>query len=118
MRSAECGVRNDRRLLVPPIPDSRPPTPVTTILDQIVATKRQEVERAKVSLPLAELSVRLKDAPPVRDFFSSLAADGPIKLIAEIKKASPSKGIIRADFDPVAIARIYEAHGASCLSVL
>jgi len=91
---------------------------VATILDQIVATKRGEIERAKAAAPLAELRARLADAPPVRDFFAPLAAGGPIKLIAEVKKASPSKGIIRADFDPVAIARIYEAHGATCLSVL
>jgi indole-3-glycerol phosphate synthase len=91
---------------------------VPTILDQIVATKRTEIERAKSAVPLAELKARLADAPPVRDFFAPLAAGKPIKLIAEVKKASPSKGIIRADFDPVAIARTYEAHGASCLSVL
>jgi len=89
-----------------------------TILDKIVETKRVEIERAKSALPLGELSARLKDAPPVRDFFAVLAAGGPIKLIAEVKKASPSKGVIRADFDPVAIAKTYEAHGASCLSVL
>ena len=89
-----------------------------TILDQIVATKRVEIERAKTAVPIAELKARLKDAPPVRDFFAPLAAGGPIKLIAEIKKASPSQAIIRADFDPVAIARLYEAHGATCLSVL
>ncbi len=89
-----------------------------TILDKIVVTKRQEIERAKAAVPLAELNARLKDAPPVRDFFAALSAAGPIKLIAEVKKASPSKGIIRADFDPVAIAKTYEAHGASCLSVL
>lgn len=89
-----------------------------TILDQIVASKRAEIERAKAVLPLAELQARLSDAPPVREFFAPLAAGGPIKLIAEVKKASPSKGVIREDFDPVAIARTYETHGAACLSVL
>jgi len=89
-----------------------------TILDKIVETKRVEIERAKAARPLEELRARLPDAPPVRDFFAALSAAGPIKLIAEVKKASPSKGIIRADFDPVAIAQTYEAHGASCLSVL
>ena len=64
------------------------------------------------------MRARLADAPPVRDFFAPLAAGGPIKLIAEVKKASPSAGVIRADFDPVAIAKIYEAHGATCISVL
>ena len=89
-----------------------------TILDKIVATKRIEIERAKTARPEKDLRARLADAPPVRDFFAALAADGPIKLIAEVKKASPSVGLIRADFDPVAIARIYEAHGATCISVL
>ena len=89
-----------------------------TILDKIVATKRTEIERAKAARPETELRARLADAPPVRDFFAALAADGPIKLIAEVKKASPSVGLIRADFDPVAIAKIYEAHGATCISVL
>jgi indole-3-glycerol phosphate synthase len=89
-----------------------------TILDKIVATKRSEVERAKALVPESELRSRLADAPPVRDFFTPLAAGGPIKLIAEVKKASPSAGVIRADFDPVGIARIYEAHGATCVSVL
>lgn len=89
-----------------------------TILDQIVATKREEIERAKRATPLPELRARLAAAPPVRDFFAPLAAGGPIKLIAEVKKASPSKGVIRADFNPIAIARTYEAHGATCLSVL
>jgi indole-3-glycerol phosphate synthase len=89
-----------------------------TILDQIVATKRAELAAAQAALPLAELRARLADAPPVRDFFAPLAAGPPIRLIAEVKKASPSKGIIREDFDPVAIATTYERHGAACLSVL
>ena len=91
---------------------------MTTILEKIVASKRQEVERAKVERPVAGLHARLSDAPPVRDFFAALAAPGPIKLIAEVKKASPSAGVIRADFDPVRIARIYADHGATCISVL
>ncbi|HEX5472607.1 MAG TPA: indole-3-glycerol phosphate synthase TrpC [Lacipirellulaceae bacterium] len=89
-----------------------------TILDKIVATKQVDIERAKAALPERELRARLDDAPPVRDFFTPLAASGPIKLIAEVKKASPSAGEIRADFDPVTIAHTYEAHGASCISVL
>ena len=89
-----------------------------TILDKIVATKRSEIEQAKLARPPAELRAQLADAPAVRDFFAPLAADGPIKLIAEVKKASPSVGVIRADFDAVAIAKVYEAHGAACVSVL
>lgn len=89
-----------------------------TILDKIVATKRTEIERAKAAQPKKELRARAADAPPVRDFFAALAVEGPIKLVAEVKKASPSAGLIRADFDPVGIARIYEAHGATCISVL
>jgi indole-3-glycerol phosphate synthase len=89
-----------------------------TILDKIVATKRAEIERAKAAVSEKELRARLGDAPAVRDFFAALAAEGPIKLIAEVKKASPSAGVIRADFDPVAIAKTYAAHGAACISVL
>jgi indole-3-glycerol phosphate synthase len=89
-----------------------------TILDKIVAAKRGEIERAKLAVPEADLRARLSDAPQVRDFFTPLAAEGPIKLIAEVKRASPSAGVIRADFDPVSIARTYETHGASCISVL
>ncbi len=89
-----------------------------TILDKIVATKREEIAAAKARIPIEELRARAQDTPARKDFFGALAAEGPIKLIAEVKKASPSKGIIRADFDPVAIARTYEQSGATCLSVL
>jgi indole-3-glycerol phosphate synthase len=89
-----------------------------TILDKIVATKRSEIERAKAAVPEAEVKARIADAPPVRNFFAALASGPPIRLIAEVKKASPSAGVIRNDFDPVGIATIYEAHGASCVSVL
>lgn len=91
---------------------------MSSILDQIVATKRREIEAAQAARPASWLEAQLAEAPPVRDFFAPLAAPGPIRLIAEIKKASPSAGVIRADFDSVAIARVYEAHGATCLSVL
>jgi indole-3-glycerol phosphate synthase len=89
-----------------------------TILEKILATKREELAASRDRKPERELRAMLAEAPPVRDFFQPLAAPGPIRLIAEVKKASPSAGVIRADFDPVAIARIYEAHGATCLSVL
>src|SRR5262245_38641577 len=89
-----------------------------TVLDKIVATKRAEIGRAKAERPEQELRAAVADAPAVRDFFSPLAALGPIKLIAEVKKASPSAGVIRVDFDPVEIARVYETHGATCISVL
>lgn len=89
-----------------------------TILEKIVATKLVEVERAKEKVSAAQLREQLSAAPPVRSFFEPLAQTGPIRLIAEVKKASPSAGLIRNDFDPVAIAQSYEAHGASCISVL
>ncbi|MBN1589691.1 MAG: indole-3-glycerol phosphate synthase TrpC [Pirellulales bacterium] len=89
-----------------------------TILDKIVATKRVEIQQAKAAVPEDALRERLADAPPVRDFLAALADAPPIRLIAEVKKASPSKGVIREHFDPVEIAKIYQLHGASCLSVL
>lgn len=89
-----------------------------SILDEIVATKRQEVAAARAHRPVGELQAQLRDAPPVRDFFAPLAAPGSIKLIAEVKRASPSQGLIRAEFDPVEIALAYQSAGASCISVL
>jgi indole-3-glycerol phosphate synthase len=91
---------------------------MTTILDEIVASKRREVDAARARMPLEELEVQAAAAPPVRDFRAGLVGPGPIRLIAEVKKASPSAGVIRPDFDPIVIARTYQAHGASCLSVL
>jgi indole-3-glycerol phosphate synthase len=89
-----------------------------TILDEIVASKQREVAIARRRLSLEELLAQTPTAPPVRDFRARLARKGSISLIAEVKKASPSAQVIREDFDPVAIARTYEAHGAACLSVL
>lgn len=89
-----------------------------SILDEIVATKRREIEQAKLARPEAQLRANAESASPPLDLFAALAAPGPIKLIAEVKKASPSAGLLRADFDPIAIAQIYEEHGATCLSVL
>jgi indole-3-glycerol phosphate synthase len=89
-----------------------------TILDQIVATKREELAAARAAAPEAELRAALADAPRTRDFAAALRAPGQVRLIAEVKKASPSAGLIRPDFDPAAIARAYQAGGADCLSVL
>jgi indole-3-glycerol phosphate synthase len=91
---------------------------MSNILDQIVAGKRRELEEARARVPEAELERRLAEAPPVRDFRAALERPGGVRVIAEVKKASPSAGVIRADFDPVAIARTYERHGAACVSVL
>jgi indole-3-glycerol phosphate synthase len=91
---------------------------MSNILDQIVASKRRELEDARARVTETGLERRLAEAPPVRDFRAALERPGGVQVIAEVKKASPSAGVIRADFDPVAIARVYERHGAACVSVL
>jgi indole-3-glycerol phosphate synthase len=88
------------------------------ILDEIIARKRQEVAAAKAVVPEAALRERLAAAPPVRDFFAAVGGRGTISLIAEVKKASPSRGVLRQDFEPVRIAEIYQEHGAAAVSVL
>ncbi len=88
------------------------------ILTRIVETKWGEIAAAKARVSEAELRQRICDAPPPRGFADSLRVPGELRVIAEVKKASPSAGVIRADFDPVAIGRTYEAHGAAALSVL
>lgn len=88
------------------------------ILDTIVANKQEEIKIQKSQLPLSELRRTLRDTPPTRDFKAAISMPGQINLIAEVKKASPSKGIIREDFDPIAIARIYQSSGAAAISVL
>jgi len=91
------------------------------ILQRILERKREEVEQRASRVPLRELAARCADLPPPRGFADAVEARiarGDAAVIAEVKKASPSKGVIRADFDPAAIARSYEAGGAACLSVL
>ncbi len=89
-----------------------------TVLEKIVQTKREEVANAKLDRPIESMLESLAEAPPTRDFLAALSGFSSIRLIAEVKKASPSKGVLREDFDPVAIAKAYEVGGAACLSVL
>jgi indole-3-glycerol phosphate synthase len=89
-----------------------------SILDEIVSHKREEIAAARARIPIDELEPRIAGMPPVRDFRAALERGRGVQIIAEVKKASPSRGVIRPDFDPVAVARAYTANGAACISVL
>jgi indole-3-glycerol phosphate synthase len=94
---------------------------VSDVLQRILSTKREEVARARADVPDSEIERRARLTPPARDFVAAIrekiAARKPA-VVAEIKRASPSKGLLRENFDPAAIARSYEMSGAACLSVL
>jgi indole-3-glycerol phosphate synthase len=93
---------------------------MSTILERILSVKREEIAALAAGnrpATVRELLARCADLPPTRGFVKSLVRES-VALIAEVKKASPSKGVIRADFDPVEIAKAYERGGAACLSVL
>lgn len=91
---------------------------MSTVLDRIVANKREEIALVKKRRDLQSLRDAVGHAPPVRDFLGALRGHNEVRLIAEVKKASPSKGVIRPSFHPVQIAEAYEAGGAAALSVL
>lgn len=92
---------------------------MTTILDDIMASKRRVIAAARQIAPEADLERQLaRGLPPTRDFPAALERPGEVRIIAEVKKASPSAGVIRPEFDPVAIGTTYAAHGAAAISVL
>lgn len=91
---------------------------MASILEKIVATKRKEIDNAKNCISIDSLRDQLDEAPAVRDFLGAIESDDNVSLIAEVKKASPSKGVIRDDFEPISIAKTYELSGATCVSVL
>src|SRR5205085_10683713 len=86
--------------------------------EQIVVRKRNELTQAEAAVPSRVLERRRAESSPVREFRAALDRPGEVRFLCEVKKASPSAGVPRTDFDPVAIARTYERHGAACISVL
>jgi indole-3-glycerol phosphate synthase len=88
-----------------------------SILEKIVTVKREEVARRKQTRPLPDLAEAIRNKPPARDFRRALQASA-CAIIAEVKRRSPSRGLLRADFDPVRIALEYESHGAAAISIL
>ncbi|XP_039126380.1 LOW QUALITY PROTEIN: indole-3-glycerol phosphate synthase, chloroplastic-like [Dioscorea cayenensis subsp. rotundata] len=117
--AAKQGIRIRRR---PPINSGSEESAPRNILEKIIWTKDVEVSQLKEEKPLSLLNEALEDAPPARDFVGALKASyqrtNMPALIAEVKKASPSRGVLRQDFDPVQIAKAYERNGAACLSIL
>ena len=89
-----------------------------TILDEILVKTRQTIEADRTAVPESELQAIVADLPACRDFHGALAAGDEVQLIAEVKRASPSAGLIREDFDPASIAGCYQEAGAACISVL
>ncbi|MEM8913435.1 MAG: indole-3-glycerol phosphate synthase TrpC [Planctomycetota bacterium] len=89
-----------------------------TILDEILVKTRQTIAEDRQREPIDALRRQIDGMPPCRDFVGALSATNDVRLIAEVKRASPSAGLIRSDFDPPAIARAYAAGGAACISVL
>ncbi len=91
---------------------------MANILDRIIQTKRREIARNQELISVSELERAVSERPTARDFPAALQCAGGVAVIAEVKKASPSAGVIRAEFDPVAIAREYDSNGAAAISVL
>lgn len=98
--------------------ESKGRSAVHSILQKIIDRKIEEIAIGKSETPLSEIKAAVSDAPSVRDFVAALTRSPDLALIAEVKKASPSKGLIREDFEPVTIAKAYQTGGASCISVL
>src|SRR5947207_2289476 len=90
---------------------------MATYLDAILERKRADLAAQKAAVPLAKVKARATTQPPALDFQKALSAPG-VQVIAEVKRASPSKGVMAGDLDPVAIAKVYAAGGAAAISVL